>query len=143
MNQNGLTVIELMIVFAILGILAAVALPGWRDYLVRARIQQAVDAAAPHRDALALACRDGRLEGAGNEILGLAPPTSWRTEYTASIAAVGESPTAGTVTVAVDGVGGGIEAGGRLVLAGTCEGRTMSWTAAGDDVPDKYLPELP
>ena len=143
MNQNGLTVIELMIVFAILGILAAVALPAWRDYLVRAKVQQAADAAAPHRDALDLACRDGRLEGAGNEILGLAPPASWRTEYTTSIATLGASRTTGTVTVALDGVGGGIEAGGRLVLSGTCEGRTMSWTAGGQDVPEKYRPALP
>ena len=143
MKQHGLTVIELMIVFAILGILAAVALPAWRDYLVRAKVQQAIDAAAPHRAALDLACRDGRLEGTDNEVLGLAPPSSWRSEYTTSIAAAGESPTAGTVTVAVDRVGGGIVAGATLVLAGTCTGRTMTWAPGGDDVPEKYLPVLP
>ena len=143
MKQNGLTVIELMIVFAILGILAAVALPAWRDYMVRAKVRQAAAAAAPHRAALELACRDGRLEGAGNELLGLAPPESWRTGYTTSIAAVGESPTRGTVTVAVDGVGGDIEAGGRLVLTGRCMGRRMTWTASGERVPEKYLPALP
>ena len=142
MKQNGLTVIELMIVFAILGILAAVALPAWRDYLVRAKVQQAADAADPHRDALDLACRDGRLAGAGNELLGLAPPSSWRTEYTTSIAAAGKSPTDATVTVEVDRVGGGIESGGRLVLTGRCKGRMMTWTARGEHVPEKYLPVL-
>ena len=143
MNQKGLTVIELMVVVAILGILAAVAIPAWRDYLVRAKVQQAADAAAPHRAALDLACRDGSLEGRGNEVLGLAPPQSWQTEYTTSIAAAGESAAHGTITVTLDGVGGGIEAGGRLVFVGKCEGRRMVWAAGGEDVPEKYRPALP
>lgn len=143
MKQKGVTVIELMVVIAILGILAAVAIPAWRDYLVRAKVRQAADAAAPHRAALDLACRDGNLAGAGNEVLGLAPPDSWRTEYTASIAAAGESAAEGTVTVTLDRVGGGIVAGGRLVLSGKCEGRRMVWAAGGEDVPEKYRPALP
>lgn len=142
-NQRGLTVIELMIVFAILGIVAAVAIPAWRDYLVRAKIRHAVDAAAPHRTALDLACREGHLAGAGNDSLGLAPAESWTTEYTTSIVVAGDGPTAGTVTLALHSVGGGIETGGRLVLAGACEAGTMVWTAGGEDVPRKYRPELP
>ena len=143
MKQNGLTVIELMIVTAILGILAAVAIPAWRDYLVRAKIQQAVDAAAPHRAALDRACRDGNLDGAGHDALGLKSPEAWRGEYTTAIAAVGKGPTAGSVTLSLVGVGGDIEAGGRLVLSGACEAGRMTWTAGGEEVPGKYLPTLP
>ena len=143
MNQKGLTVIELMIVIAILGILAAVAMPAWRDYLVRAKIQQAADAAAPHRAALDRACRDTRLDGAGHDGLGLDPPEAWHSEYTTAIAAAGVGPTAGTVTLTLTDVGGGIESGGLLVLAGTCDGGRMTWTAGGGDVPGKYLPTLP
>ena len=143
MKQNGLTVIELMIVTAILGILAAVAIPAWRDYLVRAKVQQAADAAAPHRAALDRACRDGNLDGAGHDALGLKPPEAWRGEYTTAVAAAGEGPTAGSVTLSLVGVGGDIEAGGRLVLSGTCEAGRMTWTAGGEEVPDKYLPTLP
>ena len=143
MNQKGLTVIELMIVIAILGILAAVAIPAWRDYLVRAKIQQAADAAAPHRAALDRACRDSRLDGAGHDDLGLDPPQAWHGEYTSAIAAAGVGPTAGTVTLTLTDVGGDIEAGGLLVLAGTCDAGRMTWTAGGGDVPGKYLPTLP
>ena len=143
MNQKGLTIIELMIVIAILGILAAVAIPAWRDYLVRAKIQQAADAAAPHRAALDRACRDGRLDGAGHDDLGLDPPGAWHGEYTTAIAAAGVGLTAGTVTVTLTGVGGDIEAGGLLVLAGACDAGRMTWTAGGGDVPGKYLPTLP
>ena len=143
MNQKGLTVIELMIVIAILGILAAVAIPAWRDYLVRAKVQQAADAAAPHRAALDAACRDSLLDGAGHDDLGLDPPEAWHGEYTTAIAAAGVGPTAGTVTLTLTDVGGGIEPGGLLVLAGTCDAGRMTWTAGGEDVPGKYAPTLP
>ena len=143
MNQKGLTVIELMIVIAILGILAAVAVPAWRDYLVRAKIQQAADAAAPHRAALDRACRDTRLDGADHDDLGLDPPEAWHGEYTTAIAAAGVGPTAGTVTLTLTDVGGDIASGGLLVLAGTCDAGRMTWTAGGGDVPGKYLPTLP
>ena len=143
MNQHGLTIIELMIVVAILGILAAVAMPAWRDYMVREKVRQATIAATAHRAALDLACRDGKLDGAGHESLRLDPPDSWRTDYTTGIVAAGVGPTAGTVTLTLDGVGGGIETGGRLVLAGTCDGGRMIWTAGGADIPGKYLPVLP
>ena len=143
MNQKGLTVIELMIVVAILGILAAVAMPAWRDYLVREKIQQAADAAAPHRASLAGACRDGRLDGAGHEQLGLDPPETWHDEYTTAIAAAGVGSAAGIVTLTLTDVGGGIEPGGLLILSGICDGGRMIWTAGGEDVPGKYLPTLP
>ena len=140
---SGLTVIELMIVIAILGILAAVAMPAWRDYVVRAKVGQAADAAAPHRAALERACGEGNLAGAGHERLGLEPPAAWRSEYATAITAAGAGPTAGSVTLTLAAVGGGIADGSRLVLAGTCDAGRMLWTAGGGDVPEKFLPALP
>ena len=143
-NQKGLTVIELMIVIAILGILAAVAMPAWRDYLVRAKIQQAADAAAPHRAALDRACRDTRLDGAGHDDLGLDPPEAWHGEYTTAIAAAGVGADGGDRHPDPDRSGRRHRVGRpprpRRDLA-TPDG--LTWTAGGGDVPGKYLPTLP
>ena len=52
--QKGFTLIELMIVVAIIGILAAVAIPAYQDYTIKAKISEGVNLSSPARTAPSL-----------------------------------------------------------------------------------------
>ncbi|MCG8382468.1 MAG: prepilin-type N-terminal cleavage/methylation domain-containing protein [Gammaproteobacteria bacterium] len=60
-NSKGFTLIELMIVIAIIGILAAVAVPQYQTYTKRAQFAEVVLAATPFKTAFLLAAQRGRL----------------------------------------------------------------------------------
>ena len=104
--QRGLTIIELMIIVAIIGIFASVAVPAYHDYTVRQKVQEAVDLANPARTALGIACSQGNLSRVDNESLGLSPANAYAGDRTRSIAAAGLSSTEGIVTITLSSIGG-------------------------------------
>ncbi len=88
--QKGFTLIELMIVVAIVGILAAVALPAYQDYTIRARMSEVVLAASACRTAISEVYQTGS---------GTTAPSSWGCDSSTN-----PSKYVGSVTVGTNGV---------------------------------------
>lgn len=135
--QKGFTLIELMIVVAIIGILAAVAIPAYQNYTLKSRYTEIVSAASPYKLALELCAQDGRCsDGAGNftalavangvpdangQRAGLPGLGSNGNLYNAAGVQVGIAGAVATITLAPNAVNG-IQAAETYILDGTIAG---------------------
>ncbi|MFA7269322.1 MAG: pilin [Sterolibacterium sp.] len=128
--QKGFTLIELMIVVAIIGILAAVAIPSYQNYTLKAKYTEVVNAASPYKTAIELCAQDGSCV-VGGALAGISlgsggVPATMATTYVAS---VGVSAT-GVITVIATNAGG--LAGETFILTPTfAVGSPITWAATG------------
>ena len=134
--QKGFTLIELMIVVAIIGILAAVALPAYQDYTVRARVSEAMVAAAAAKTAVAENAANGMPLNSGYQ----APSATTNLTSVAVARATGQI----TLTTTAKAGGGTVifvpTSGGAALASGTVPTDRISWTCNTGTLLAKYRP---
>ena len=108
--QQGFTLIELMIVVAIIGILAAVAIPAYQDYTIKAHVGNALTAVDSIKTAVAVCAQEaGALANCNTATATSGLPTFTATKEVASVTVTGAGVIAATLSNNVGtGVNGGI-----------------------------------
>jgi type IV pilus assembly protein PilA len=129
-KAKGFTLIELMIVVAIIGILAAVALPAYQSYTTKARYTEVVLASSSFKTAIEVCAQvEGTLLIAtcGHSLGGI-PAAAGATGIITSVTiTAGTTDATNAVITVVPVAGGGIVAGDTYVLTGTLGSGKVTW----------------
>lgn len=135
--QQGFTLIELMIVVAIIGILAAIAIPAYQDYTIRAQVSEGLSLSGGAKAAVTEYYQDrGTLPGT-NAVAGLPAAGTISGNYVGSVT-VGAN---GVVTVAYTGAQAHAQINGdSITLSPTTTAGSVNWTCASTTIADNHLP---
>ncbi len=136
-KQQGFTLIELMIVVAIIGILAAIAIPAYQDYTIRAQVSEGLSLSSGAKAAVAEFYQDSGNWPANNTEAGLSVAANIQGKYT-----TGLDVTGAVITVTYGDEANTNVAGQQLTLTGTDNTGAIEWTCAagGAGMLPKWLP---
>lgn len=130
-QQKGFTLIELMIVVAIIGILAAVAIPAYQDYTIRARVTEGLNLASLAKLAVSETAITNNALPASQAATGYATPAA--TPNVTSVV-VGAN---GVITITYTAAAGG----GTIVMTPTLTANgDVTWVCTGGTLLPKYRP---
>ena len=133
--QKGFTLIELMIVVAIIAILAAIAIPAYQDYTIRAQISDGLSLASGSKTAVAEYYQNRGTFPTSNASAGVATNTSIIGNFvTGTNIAAG-----GVITVTYGNSANQKISGSTVQLTPTDRGGSMEWDC-GSTIADRYLP---
>ena len=139
--QKGFTLIELMIVVAIIGILAAIAVPAYQDYTIKARVSEGAALSGAVKTAIDVTFSEGFALGSiptTPASINLSPSGSYKSKYVTSVGHVAS----GLVTVVTTGAKelGATAANKSILYSPVNVGGNLRWTIKGS-MPTKYRPK--